>query len=92
MNYYRCRPSVGDDACDNRKSHPAEQMEYEAASMFETYASTETLIGLYDEAVERLNGRDGLRGTLQRQAALSERWGFWRTCGAPSKSSKPRTC
>lgn len=73
MNYYRCRPPVGDDACDNRKSHPAEQMEYGAASMFETYASTETLIRLYDEAVERLNGRDGLRGTLQRRAALSER-------------------
>ncbi|CAA9487393.1 MAG: hypothetical protein AVDCRST_MAG25-3170 [uncultured Rubrobacteraceae bacterium] len=75
FSYYRCRPSIGADACDNRKSHSVEQVEHEAASMFETYASTDTLIRLYDETVERENGRDGLRSALQRQAALPERMG-----------------
>ena len=75
LHYYRCRPSVGVDACGNRKSHRAEQLEYEATSMFDTYASTETLIRLYDEAVERENGGDGLRSALQRRVALSERMG-----------------
>jgi DNA invertase Pin-like site-specific DNA recombinase len=74
-NYYRCRPSVGEDACENRKSHRAEVLEHDAASMFERYASRGTLLELYDRAVEEREGDKGSRGTLERRAALTERLG-----------------
>jgi hypothetical protein len=54
--YYRCRPSSTVDVCANRRSHPAEELEYVAASMFETDASTGTLLELYDRAVEEQYG------------------------------------
>jgi hypothetical protein len=51
-NYYRCRPSSTLDVCANRKSHPALDLEHRAASMFEWEASYETMVELYDRAVE----------------------------------------
>jgi hypothetical protein len=39
--------------CPNRKSHPAERLEYEATRLFEESASQETLLELYDRAIEQ---------------------------------------
>jgi hypothetical protein len=69
--YYRCRPSSTLDVCANRKSHPAEELEYVAASMFETDASTGTLLELYDRAVEEQYGGRSRRVSAERRAALA---------------------
>jgi len=41
--------------------------------MFQHYASKETLLELYDRAVEEQGRRTGLAGALERGAALTER-------------------
>jgi hypothetical protein len=69
--YYRCRPSSTVDVCANRRSHPAEELEYVAASMFETDASTGTLLELYDRAVEEQYGGRSRRAGAERRAALA---------------------
>src|SRR5919112_558922 len=69
--YYRCRPSSTLDVCANRKSHPAEELEYVAASMFETDASTGTLLELYDRAVEEQYAGRSRRAGAERRAALA---------------------
>lgn len=71
--YYRCRPSSSLDLCPNRKSHPAEDLEYVAAKTFQTYASRETLLELYDEAVEQQSGGRSGRTSMERRAALVEK-------------------
>jgi hypothetical protein len=77
--YYRCRPSSTVDVCANRRSHPAEELEYVAASMFETDASTGTLLELYDRAVEEQYGGRSRRAGAERRAALeAERKGYLR--------------
>lgn len=69
--YNRCRPSSTVDVCANRRSHPAEELEYVAASMFETDASTGTLLELYDRAVEEQYGGRSRRAGAERRAALA---------------------
>lgn len=71
--YYRCRPSSMLANCPNRKSHRAEELEHDATVTFERYASRGTLLELYDQAVEEQENRIGLRGSLERRAALGER-------------------
>lgn len=72
-NYYRCRPSVGPDACPNRKSHEADALEYEAVFTFERYASRGALLDLFGRARAEQERRTGLHAALERRAALSER-------------------
>ncbi|CAA9430877.1 hypothetical protein AVDCRST_MAG82-2100 [uncultured Rubrobacteraceae bacterium] len=72
-HYYRCRPSSTLAQCQNRRSHRAEQLEHQAAMTFGQYASRETLLELYDKAVEERESRTGLRDSLERHAALSEK-------------------
>ena len=69
--YYRCQPPSAAHACANRKSHPAEQLEYEATRLFEQYADRGMLLELYDEAV-RKEEEAGASGALKRRAALVE--------------------
>jgi hypothetical protein len=69
--YYLCGPSSTVDVCANRRSHPAEELEYVAASMFETDASTGTLLELYDRAVEEQYGGRSRRAGAERRAALA---------------------
>ncbi len=38
-HYYRCRSSLGSDACTNRKSHLAPELEHDAVVISERYAS-----------------------------------------------------
>lgn len=72
-HYYRCRSDSSLADCSNRKSHPAEGLEYEAAATFERYASRGTLLELFDQAVAEREQRSGLRGSLERRTALVER-------------------
>ncbi len=74
-HYYRCRPNSKLDVCANRKSHPAEALAYEAAKMFETYASRGTLLELYDRAIAERQGDRGRRANLKRITMLGERLG-----------------
>jgi hypothetical protein len=97
--YYRCRPSSTVDVCANRRSHPAEELEYVAASMFETDASTGTLLELYDRAVEEQYGGRSRRAGAERRAALAgklaeleaERKGYLRQSarGALRRGARP---
>jgi site-specific DNA recombinase len=72
LYYYRCQPPSAARACANRKSHPAEQLEYEATRLFEQYADREVLLELYDEAVRKQEEETGASGALKRRAALVE--------------------
>jgi site-specific DNA recombinase len=72
LYYYRCQPPSAAHACANRKSHRAEDLEYEATQLFEQYADWEVLLELYDEAV-RKQEETGDRGVLERHAALAKR-------------------
>jgi hypothetical protein len=69
--YYRCRPTSTVDVCANRRSHPADELEYTAASMFETDASLEILLELYDRAVEERYGGVSRRASAERRTALA---------------------
>jgi hypothetical protein len=71
LYYYRCQPPSAAHACANRKSHRAEQLEYEATRLFEQYADRGVLLELYDEAV-RKEEETGASGALERRAALVE--------------------
>jgi hypothetical protein len=51
----------------------AEQLEYEAARLFEEYADPGVLLELYDEAVLKQEEETGARGVLERRAALAGR-------------------
>ena len=68
--YYRCQPPSAVHVCANRKSHPAEQLEYEATRLFERYADRGVLLELYDEAVRK--EETSASGALKRRAALVE--------------------
>lgn len=72
-HYYRCRPSSTVDACENRKSHRAEELEYMATRTFEEYASQGTLLALYDEAVRERHGGDRLHAGMKKRTALAEK-------------------
>jgi hypothetical protein len=51
--YYRCNsPSRKGSTCPNRRSHRAEEMEYEATRLFEQIATPAAMIDLYERAVE----------------------------------------
>jgi len=73
LYYYRCRPRSYIYACENRRSHRAEDLEYQATRLFEQIASTETLLALYDQAVQKQEKKTDARGVLERRGALSER-------------------
>jgi Recombinase/Resolvase, N terminal domain/Recombinase zinc beta ribbon domain len=73
LYYYRCPPPSAARACANRKSHPAEQLEYEATRLFEQYADRGALLELYDEAVRKQEEETGASGALKRRAALVEK-------------------
>jgi hypothetical protein len=73
LYYYRCQPPSATRACANRKSHPAEQLEYEATRLFEQYADRGVLLELYDEAVRKQEEETGASGALKRRAALVEK-------------------
>jgi DNA invertase Pin-like site-specific DNA recombinase len=73
LYYYRCQAPSAAHACANRKSHPAEQLEYEAARLFEQYAYPGVLLELYDEAVLKQEEETGARRVLERRAALTGR-------------------
>jgi hypothetical protein len=72
LYYYRCQPPSAAHACANRRSHPAEQLEYEATRLFEQYADRGVLLELYDEAVLKQE-ETGVRGALERRAVLVEK-------------------
>jgi hypothetical protein len=59
--------------CPNRKSHEALALERDAALLFEESASQETLLELYDRAIEQQNGSGNESRISERRAALSER-------------------
>ncbi len=59
--------------CPNRKSHHAVVLEDGAAFLFEQSVSTETLLELYDRAIEQQNESGNISRTLERRAPLSER-------------------
>jgi hypothetical protein len=73
LYYYRCQPPSAAHACANRKSHPAEWLEYQATRLFEQYADRGVLLELYDEAVLKQEEETGARGVLERRAALAGR-------------------
>lgn len=77
LHYYRCRPGSRMDveACPNRRSHPADDLEHQAASMFETNASSGRLLELFDRAVEEQAGgqANARRASTERRAALAEK-------------------
>jgi DNA invertase Pin-like site-specific DNA recombinase len=70
--YYRCRPSSR-DVCPNKKSHPAEDLEYTAARMFEDTVNSGTLLRLFDEAVAKMEEQTGRRDALEKLATLTEK-------------------
>jgi hypothetical protein len=72
LYYYRCQPPSAAHACANRKSHPAEQLEYEATRLFEQYSDRGVLLELYDEAVLKQE-ETGARSVLERRAVLVEK-------------------
>lgn len=73
-NYYRCRPGSTVAECSNRRSHPAERLEYHAAvDLFERHIDEGELLALYDQAVEERDRRSGRCASPQRRAALAER-------------------
>lgn len=72
LYYYRCQPPSAAHACTNRKSHPAEQLEYEATRLFERYADRGMLLELYDEAVRKVE-ETGASDALERRAVLVEK-------------------
>jgi hypothetical protein len=59
--------------CPNRKSHEALALERDAAFLFEESVSQETLLELYDRAIEQQKGSGGTSRTTERRAALTER-------------------
>ena len=59
--------------CPNRKSHQAVVLEDDAAFLFEQSVSQETLLELYDRAIEQQYGSGNASRTQERRAALSER-------------------
>jgi hypothetical protein len=59
--------------CPNRKSHDAFALEYHAGLLFEESASEETLLELYDQAIEQQNGSGNASRIAERRAALTER-------------------
>jgi hypothetical protein len=59
--------------CPNRKSHEAFGLEHDARLLFEESVSQETLLELYDRAIEQEKGSDNESRMLERRAALSER-------------------
>lgn len=75
--YYRCeaeRKTRGTTPpCPNRRSHRAHELEHAAAGLFEAHASRDGLLDLFDATVARREERDGMRGELERRAALSEK-------------------
>lgn len=71
-NYYRCRPSSTVDVCPNRRSHPADRLEYLATRTFEYCASRGTLLVPYDRAVEERHG-GRLPDVAKRRSALAEK-------------------
>jgi hypothetical protein len=60
-------------ACPNRKSHHALDLEYQAARLFDESANYETLLELYDRALEERNEDGGISRILERRAALVRR-------------------
>ena len=73
LYYYRCQPPAAARACANRKSYPAEQLEYEATRLFEQYADRGVLLELYDEAVRKQEEETGASGACKRRAVLVEK-------------------
>ena len=71
--YYRCRPSSTVDKCENRKTHRAATLEYEAAKAFEMYASRGALLEAYDRAVAERKGNAGHQANLKRRTSLAEK-------------------
>ncbi len=74
---YRCNsPTRKGTTCPNRHQHHADTLDWAAVDMFEEFASSARLIGLYEAAVaehdRRLGGRSG-RGTAERREALAGR-------------------
>jgi DNA repair exonuclease SbcCD ATPase subunit len=60
--------------CPNRRCHHATALEFHAASLFEKSASYETLLELYDHALEEERNETGdLSRTQEKHAKLSER-------------------
>jgi DNA invertase Pin-like site-specific DNA recombinase len=59
--------------CPNRKSHEAFALEYHAGLLFEESVSQETLLALYDQAIEQQNGSGNESGLSERRTALTER-------------------
>src|SRR5215216_339887 len=59
--------------CPNRKSHQAMKLEYEAGRLFEESVSQETLLELYDRAIEQQSESGNVSRTRERRTALSER-------------------
>jgi hypothetical protein len=76
--------------CPNRKSHPAMVLEHDAALLFEESVSQETLLELYDRAIEQQNGSGNESRISQRRAALSERLLPWPRCATSSSARRPR--
>ncbi len=73
LHYYRCRPDSTFDLCANRRSHRAENVEYDAVWLFENHADGGMLLDLYDEAVEERKRLEGPNGDPGKRAALVER-------------------
>ena len=72
--YYRCNsPSRKGPTCPNRRSHRAEEMEYEATRLFEETATPAAMRDLYDRVVEQKGLRLDVRGAMERRAALAEK-------------------
>jgi len=59
--------------CPNRKSHQAMKLEYEAGRLFEESVSQETLLELYDRAIEQQSESGNVSRTRERRTAFSER-------------------
>ena len=71
--YYRCNsPSRKGSICPNRRSHHADQMEYEAAYLFEQTATRAAMRDLYERAVEQQGLCLDVQGSAERQATLAE--------------------
>ena len=71
MGYYYCAKNHKARGmlpeCPNRKSHQALLLEDDAAFLFEQSASHETLLELYDRAIEQQKGSGNASRTLKRR-------------------------
>lgn len=88
--YYRCdSPSRVAKPCPNRRSFPVDALEYEAASLFETTATREALLDLYDRAIAESAGPRACATPTTRPKRLQRGLPSWTPSAAATCAKTP---